>query len=166
MNPRILQQYEQTLKQRCGGRRAPLYMQIDRDYRRRAASHGIGSFEDAAVDCAIADRHDPFRVGRRGLGAIQRFAHVHRHRPGNQQYVGVARRGDEAETEALDVVEGVVERMDLKFAAVARTGIDLANRKAAAEPPLARPVDLRASSASAASSSRRRGSVSGRLDKL
>jgi hypothetical protein len=118
-------------------------MQIDRDYCRRAASHGIGFFEDAAVERAITSRHDPFRIGGRRPGAIQRFAHVACHRPGNEQYVSVARRGDKAQTKALDVVEGVIERMNLKLAAVARTGIDLTDRKAAAEPPIGRPVYLR-----------------------
>jgi hypothetical protein len=50
-----------------------------------------------------------------------------RHRPGDQQHVGVARAGDEADAQPLDVVVGIVERVDLQLAAVARTGIDLAD---------------------------------------
>jgi hypothetical protein len=46
----------------------------------------------------------------------------------------MARRGDEAEAEALEIVERVVERMDLQLAAIAGAGIDLADRQAAAEP--------------------------------
>ena len=55
------------------------------------------------------------------------------HRPGDEQHVGVARRGDEPDAEALDVVDRVVERVDLQLAAVARSGVDLADRQRAAE---------------------------------
>ena len=52
-------------------------------------------------------------------------------------------RGDEVQAEALKIVEGVVERMDLELAAVAGAGIDLADRQAAAEPPPRRMIDAR-----------------------
>ena len=45
------------------------------------------------------------------------------------------------QAEALEIVEGVVERVNLQLAAVARAGIDLADRQAAAEPPPRRPVE-------------------------
>ena len=43
------------------------------------------------------------------------------------------RRSDEAQSEALEVVEGVVQCVNLEFATVARAGVDLSNRKAAAK---------------------------------
>ena len=46
----------------------------------------------------------------------------------------MARRGDEPQAEALDVVIGVVERVDFQLASIAGSGIDLADRQAAAEP--------------------------------
>ena len=54
----------------------------------------------------------------------------------------MARRGDEAQAEALQVVERIVQRMDFQLAAVAGAGIDLADRQAAAEPALRRAVKL------------------------
>ncbi len=45
----------------------------------------------------------------------------------------MARRGDEAQAEPLEIVEGVVERVDLKLATVARAGVHLADGKAAPE---------------------------------
>ena len=45
----------------------------------------------------------------------------------------MARWRDERKTEALEIVERVVERVDFQFAAVAGAGVDLAYRKAAAE---------------------------------
>jgi hypothetical protein len=47
----------------------------------------------------------------------------------------MAWRGDEAEAEALDVVIGVVERVDLKLASIAGSGVDLAYGKAPAKTP-------------------------------
>ena len=64
----------------------------------------------------------------------QRLAHVLRHRPGHHQHVGVARRGDEAQAEAFEIVERIIQRVDFQFAAVAGAGIDLADRERTAEP--------------------------------
>src|SRR5262249_28487897 len=67
------------------------------------------------------------------VGALERFTHVPGDRAGDQQHVGVARRGHETQPESLEIVERVVERMDLELATVARPGIDLANREAATQ---------------------------------
>ena len=112
----------------------PRNVEIDRDDRGDAADDGIAAGEDAAIEGAIADRDHPFRRRRRVIGPLQRLAHVLGHRTGDQQHVGMARRGDETEAEALEIVEGVVEGVDLELAAVAGAGIDLADRQAAAEP--------------------------------
>ena len=55
----------------------------------------------------------------------------------------MARRGDEAQPEAFEIVEGIVERVDFQFAAVAGAGVDLADRQRAAEPLAGGDVDLR-----------------------
>jgi hypothetical protein len=65
----------------------------------------------------------------------------------------MARRGDEAEPKAFEIVIGIAERMDLQLAAVAGAGVDLADRQRPAKP--AAPT-----SASAASSTCGAGSVS------
>jgi len=82
-----------------------------------------------------------FRRWRCGVGALQRLAHVLGHRAGDEEDVGVAGRGDEAEAEAFEVVEGVVEGVDFELAAIARAGVDLADGKAVAEPPARRRVE-------------------------
>ena len=53
----------------------------------------------------------------------------------------MARRGHEFQPEPLEIVEGVVERMDLELAAIARAGVDLADGEAAAELPPRRAVE-------------------------
>ena len=45
----------------------------------------------------------------------------------------MARGGHEADTESLDIVKGVAERVDLELAAVAGTRIDFADRETAPE---------------------------------
>src|SRR5207245_4658063 len=79
-----------------------------------------------------------------GGGALESLAHVERHRAGDEQQVRVAGRGDEADAEALDVVEGVVERVDLELAGVAGSRIDLADRETAPEAPRDGAAELRA----------------------
>ena len=61
--------------------------------------------------------------------------------PVTMQHVGMPWRGDEAQAEAFEIVERVVQRMDLQLAAVAGAGIDFADRQAAAEPPARGAVD-------------------------
>src|SRR5437867_1640025 len=46
-----------------------------------------------------------------------------------------ARRRHKAEPEAFQIIEGIVERVDFEFAAVARAGIDLPNRETATQTP-------------------------------
>ena len=87
--------------------------------------------EDAAGAAAVAHGDDELRVRRRVVGALQRDCHVLRHRAGHQQQVGVARARDEPDAESLDVVVRIAERVDLELAAVARAGVDLADRQRA-----------------------------------
>ena len=47
------------------------------------------------------------------------------------------------QAEAFEIVEGIVERMDLQFAAIARARIDLADRETAAKPSPRRPLEAR-----------------------
>ena len=93
-----------------------------------------------------------FGSGVASIGALQRLAHILGHRSGHQQHVGVTRRGDKAQAKALEIVKGVVERVNFKLAAVAGAGIDLADGETAAERRRAARSRLAASSASAASS--------------
>src|SRR5437868_14271951 len=110
-------------------------MEIDRHDFGDASNDRIAAGKTPSIPRAISDRDDPFRIGSRMVGALQCLAHVPGHRPGYHQDVGMARRGDEAETEAFDVVVGIVERMDFEFASVARSGIDLAYGEASPELP-------------------------------
>jgi hypothetical protein len=55
----------------------------------------------------------------------------------------MAWRGHEAQAKALQIIEGVGERVDLKFASVARSGVNLANGEAASQAGAGGVIDLR-----------------------
>ena len=136
----LVDQRDQPAQQVDRSRRTAADVQVDRDHLVDRADHRIAALEHAAAAAAIADRHHPFRIGRRRIGALQRDLHVAGHRAGDQQHVGMARRGREPQAEPLDVVDRIVERMDFELAAVARPGIDLPDGDRAAEqaPPARR----------------------------
>jgi hypothetical protein len=134
---------EQAAQQLGGVRRAAADVQVDRHHLRDPAHDRVAAGEQAAVERAVADRHHPFGIGRGGVGALERLAHVLGHRAGDEQDVGMARRGDETDAEALEVVEGVIEGVDLQLATIAGAGIDLSDRETAAEPPARGTVECR-----------------------
>src|SRR6476659_4018446 len=75
------------------------------------------------------------------MGSFERLAHVFRHRPRDQQHIGMARGRDEADAKTLDVVIGIVQRVYLQLAAVAGASVDFADREAPAEAPPRRASD-------------------------
>src|SRR5262249_14230297 len=95
-----------------------------------------------AIDRAIADRNDPFRLRRRRVRALERFLHVARERAGHEQHVCMARRSDETNAEALDIVDRIVERVDLELATVARARVDFTDREAPTQAPTRGRVEL------------------------
>ena len=110
-------------------------MKIDGNHLRDSSYHCIAAGKAATIPGAISHGDDPFRVGGRMIGALQRVAHVLRHRSGYHQHISMARRRNEPEAESLDVVVGVVQRVDFKFASIAGSGVDFAYGEAASETP-------------------------------
>src|SRR5947207_2745690 len=72
-------------------------------------------------------------MGRRLPRPYKRLGHVPRHGARHEQAVGVARRGDDVEPEALEVIVRPGERGDLELAGVAGAGVHVADRERAAE---------------------------------
>src|SRR3974390_217272 len=118
-------------------------MQINRNDVFYSSDDGIAATEKRTVHSASAHRHNPFRCGRRIVGAQQRFTHVLSHRARDKQHVGMPRRGDETHAEALEIVERVVQRVDFQFAAIARAGVDLTNGERTPEPRASGAVHVR-----------------------
>ena len=75
----------------------------------------------------------------------------------------MARRGDEFQPEPLEIVEGVVQRVDFQLAAIARSGINLADGEAAAEPALRGTIEIAGKLGEPGSVGAGAASVTGRL---
>ena len=115
-----------------GRRRAAGDAEVDREERLDRPDELVGGAEQVAAERAVAERRDAARLGHRVVGDEQRLAHAGRDGAGDEQHVGVARRGDDAEAEALEVVVGARGEGELVLAAVARAGVDVADGEAAA----------------------------------
>lgn len=87
--------------------------------------------EDAAAEGAVAEGSDETRLGHRLVGKEQRPLHPLRDRPGDEEDVGVPRRGGDVEAEALQVVLGRRGRGQLVLAGVAGASVDVADRERA-----------------------------------
>ncbi len=74
--------------------------QLTRDVPLNRPGHRVAAFEHAAVDCAVTERNDNFRIRRLLMHIFQRALHVNgdrsRHRPRHQR--GAARRRCECRT--------------------------------------------------------------------
>ena len=135
---RLIEQREQSLQDPGGRRRTAGNVEVDGNHLRDPSYHRIAAGKAATIPGTIPDGDDPFRIGGGMIGALQRIAHVLRYRSGYHQHIGMTRRRNEPETEALDVVVGIVQRMNFKFASIAGSGVDLAYGEAASETPSAR----------------------------
>src|SRR4030095_16679584 len=110
-------------------------MQVDGYDGRYPTDNRVAAGKNTTVQCAVPDCNDPFGIRRSVIRALKRLAHVPGDRPGHEQHVGMPRRRHEMQSETFQVIKGVVERVDFEFAPVARTGINLPNREAAAQTP-------------------------------
>lgn len=117
-------------------------MQVDREDCGHPADTCIAPRENATVSGTIAHGHHPLRAGCRLIGAFKRFAHVGGNRASYQQHIGVAWRCDKTNSEALQIVQNIVESVDLELAAIAGPCVDLTNGKRAAEALAGQAVDL------------------------
>jgi len=83
------------------------------------AGHGVAAFEHAAVDGAVSQRDDNLRIRRGLVHVLQGPLHVHGHRAGDHQCVGMARRCGNVNAEPFGVVYGIHERVHLHLTGVA-----------------------------------------------
>ena len=81
----------------------------------------------------IADRDHELRLRHRRIGPLEGGLHMPGHRAGDQQEIGMARRGHEAKPQPFERVIGVIQGVDLELTAVAGAGIDVADREAVPE---------------------------------
>src|SRR5260370_31106545 len=138
---RPFEQRKKTLQHNRWSRGTARNVEIDRNNFGNPANHRVAAGKTPSIPRALPDRHDPFGIGGRMIGALERLTHVLGHGTRHHQHIGMARRGNEPETKAFDVVVGVVKRVNFEFASVAEAGVDLAYRETSAEPPPRRAAD-------------------------
>ena len=124
-------------------RRAARHRGVDRDDILHASGHAIAAREHAAGLGAIADGDHQPGFGRGFPGLAKRHQHVAGDRARDEQQVGVARRRDEVQAEAFEVVGWAREPANLNLATVAGSGVDLADRDRASEDRAGAFTDLR-----------------------
>src|SRR5215468_1990630 len=115
--------------------RAPVDEDVDGNDLVHAARQRVAAAEHPARPRAVPHRHHELGRGSGVVGLAQRDLHVAGDRAGDEQQVGVARRGHEVDAEALAVVHRAHEAGDLDLAAVARSRVDLSHGEGAAEEP-------------------------------
>src|SRR5208337_1027659 len=84
-----------------------------------ACNRRVVRAKDAAANTASAYRDHYLGFRHRPMRLQQRKFHVARDRTGDQEHVGMTRRGNELDSEAFDVVNRIVQCNDLQFATVA-----------------------------------------------
>ena len=109
-----------------GSGRAARHFEVDRDEVAHRPLDPGTSGEDPAVSCAVADGDHDLRLRRRVVCRPKGRAHVARDHAGDQQPVGMPRRRHQPYPVAFRVVDRGEAAGDLDFAAVARSGVDVA----------------------------------------
>ena len=120
-----LEQRAQSVQNTLGGRRIAADQQIHRQCGAHAVGDGVAALEDPAVNRAVPDRHDELRFRHSGVGLLDRIDQIACNRPGHQQHIGVARRDDQADAEALQIVDRTPQRAKLDLAAATTASVEM-----------------------------------------
>ena len=120
---------DQRQGDRLGGRWAAGDPDVDREQlvQREGELGRVG--EHVAAEGAVAEGGDAARLRHRRVGGEQGALHPPRHRPGDEEDVGVTGGGDDVEAEALQVVLRRGGGGQLVLAGVAGAGVDMADRQ-------------------------------------
>ena len=107
--------------------------EIDGEERGGAVENFRMTDERAACNGAGADGDDDFRGGHGVVSFFESELHIAADGSGDEQAVGVARGGDELDTEPAEIPCDGSEHIRIGLAGVAAAGADLAQAKGAAE---------------------------------
>lgn len=81
---------------------------IDRDYRIHPANRRVVSTKHSFANAARPDRNHKLRFGRGAISLQQSNFHIARHRTGNEEHIGVARRGNKMNAHAFKIVDWII----------------------------------------------------------
>jgi len=118
---------ENALEDTRGAGRAARHRHIDGDDVRDASAAGVALPKNTTGAAAVTD--GDHELGIRGclISSQQRHFHMFGNRTRDQQEIGVPGTCDEPDSESLEVVKRIIEGVDLEFAAVAGTCINVAD---------------------------------------
>src|SRR5260370_6193344 len=118
----------QDATQNCGGGwGTALYRQIHRNDLGHGTAACVACAEDAAACPTISDSNDQFGIGHGVVRPQQNLLHVDRHWSGDHEHIGMAWTGNKFYASSFEIVIRIVQRVDFKFAAIARSRINVAN---------------------------------------
>lgn len=129
----MLQRGQYSLENARWAWRAARHGDIDWNDVRYAAASGVILPENAAGAAAISQRHHQLRIGRRRVSTLKSILHVFGDGARDEQDVCMARAGNEADPEAFQIIDRIVERLDFELTAVARARVDMADTQRTAE---------------------------------
>ena len=124
---------EDCFQDRCGIWRTAGNSAMNANYLRNRTPAGVALAENAAACTAVTYCDHQFGFRYSIQRALERFFHVDGNRSGHEQQVGMTRTGHKLDSDTFKVVVRIVQRLDLEFAAVAGTGVNVADAKGAAE---------------------------------
>ena len=120
------QQAQQTVQRGVGMGRAAGDVEIDGKEIADSVVRLGAAAKRAAADGAGAGGDHQLRGWNGGIGVEKGRFHVLGHRPGDQDAVGMARRGDELDAEAAEIEDQGGKDIDVGLAGAASAGGDLA----------------------------------------
>src|SRR5579863_8668779 len=100
---------------------------------RNGAPACVALSKHSTACAAVSDGDNQLRARDCVVRALQSLFHVYRYGACNQQQIGVPRACNEFDPDALEVVVGIVERLDLQLAPITRAGIDMSNTERTAQ---------------------------------
>src|ERR1051326_6395539 len=121
----MAQQSQQAIEYRDRVRWAARYIQIHRQHAFHTVANLRMSSVKAAGNGAGSGGDDELWLSDGLIGHQQSLFHIHGDRAGDQNAIGVTRRGDELDPEPAGVEDDIAERVCLDLASVATAGADL-----------------------------------------
>ena len=118
---------QDRVRDSLGRRRAAWNANVDRKERVERTGDLNRVPKASTTEGAIAERGNQARLGHRLIGSSQRIGHASRHWSGDEQDIGVARRGDDVEPETLQVILRRRRSGQLMLASVAGARIHMAD---------------------------------------
>ena len=105
--------------------------QVDREDRFKRPSKFCLVAEEIAAQGAVSERGDEPGLGHRFISCAEGPGHPCGDRPGDEQHIGVARRGNDIQPVLLEIVERIRGCGEFVLTAIAGASVDVTDRERA-----------------------------------